>query len=188
MENAVFPVEQNNPDFNKNAIPVRMGIITALVSIVTLTCVNLFLVHNLFAYGTGIVIALIINILLLGYTGKQQRKAMGGYITIKEAFSAIFIAILILVGVGTVYSYIYLHFIDPDFAIKMKETSLAFAERMGANQSALDEAAKKSDESIQKSTSISTQMISVAWGIVMYSIFGFICAAIVKKDRPQAMR
>jgi len=188
MENAIFPSQEPPADFSKTAIPVRMGLLIAFISIFISTIANLYLVSNMIPYFAVVSLGAILTIILLGVTGSRQKKAMGGYISIKEAFSAIFISIIIIVVLTTLYSYIYMHFIDPNLQVKLKEATLAFSEKMGAPQSKLDDAAKNFDEKMEQSKKISNQLLSVAWGIVIYSIFGFICAAIVKKDRPDTMR
>jgi hypothetical protein len=175
----------NTTPFKKFDIPVKMGFITALVGILTFTLGNMLFIKNFVPYIIFLIVSFILVVIMLGVTGAQQRKAMGGYIEFKEAFQAIFVAILILCVCTFVYSEIYTHFIDPHFSDKMKESSLRFAEKMGATQEALDEAAKKADEGMAQKNNISNKLLSLFWSVVIYSIFGFICAAIVKKKRPE---
>jgi hypothetical protein len=146
----------------------------------------MFLLGNLIVYFIGIFLSFSIQVILMGVAGAQQRKALGGFISFKDAFRAIFITLLIFLVINTIYSYIYMHFIDPDFSEKMKEASLRMAEKWGANQEALDKAAQKADDNIEKGKHLSSQLLSFFWSIVIYSIFGMICAAIVKKNKPEA--
>ena len=177
--------DNNTVPVNSTAIPIRWGIIIAVISVILFTICNMFLANNLIVYFISVFLCFAVQVILMGVAGAQQRKAVGGYISFKDAFRAIFITLLIFVIVNTIYSYIYAHFIDPDFAVKMKDASLGFAKKMGANDEALDKAAKNADEKLEQSKHLSSQLLSFFWSIVIYSIFGFICAAIVKKNKPE---
>jgi hypothetical protein len=177
--------DTNTVPANSAAIPIRMGIIIAAISVILFTICNMFLISNLIVYFISVFLCFVIQVVLMGVTGAQQRKAIGGYISFKDAFRAIFIAVLIFVIINTIYSYIYMHFIDADFSTKMKDASLKFAEKMGATQDKLDLAAKQADEKLEQSKHLSSQLLSFFWSLVIYSIFGFTCAAIVKKNKPE---
>lgn len=176
------------PQFKRFDIPLKWGIVIAIFNIIAFTVVNMFLVSNMIAYFAGLIITFIITVILLGVVGKKQRTAMGGYITFKQAFQAIFISILIVCVANFLYTYIYMMFIDPDFMAKMKESTIAFTEKMGASQDQIDDAARQFDEQEKTKSKFSSQILSLFWTIVVYSIFGFICAAIVKRNRPASMQ
>lgn len=178
--------DTNTPaEFKRFDIPLKWGLILGLLSCALFTIQNLYLVSNLMVYFASLALSFIITMALLCMVGVKQRRAMGGYITLKDAFQAIFVAILVILVITTAYSYIYLHFIDPDFPVRMKEATLNFTERMGGSQANLDEASRKFDEQMAKRNQIGTQIFSFFWSIVIYGFFGFICALIVKKNKPE---
>lgn len=187
METTVFNTKQTNPDFKRFDIPIKWGLVIGIVSCLLFTVINMFFLGNMMTYFVLIALSFIINIILLGVLGAQQRKAMGGYIEMKDAFQAIFVAILIIVTITYIYSFIYMKYIDPDYAVKMKEATLRFTEKMGAPQSKIDEASQKFDEQMKNRNSPAKLAISYVWNIVLYSFFGLICALIVRRKRPENM-
>jgi hypothetical protein len=149
------------------------------------TVQHMFFVSSYGLYMTFWVLSFVVSLVFYCLAGIQQRKAMGGYINFKDAFSAIFIVILISSVISTVYGYIYFHFIDPDVMDKLKETTLTFMEKVGAPSDSIDDAALEFDERVADSNKVGPMILSYFKGLILYSIFGFICAAIVKKKKPE---
>jgi hypothetical protein len=174
-------MEQAAP-FNKFAIPVRMGLIISLVKVIITTIGYQFfagswLMSTLFMLvGLGVVIGMLIQ------TGKMQRKAVGGYIDIKQAFQAIFIAGLIVCVLTGIYELIYVKFINPEMMEKVKEATIASMEKWGAPQESIDKTAQQFDES--QKLNIGKQLLGWLTSIIFYGILSLICAAVVKKNKP----
>lgn len=171
--------------FNRFDIPVKFGIVTGLVMAVMAT-----LNYQFFTGTYGImmgftVVSFIISMVLFYMTGVQQRKALGGFIDIKQAFSAIFVAILISLTIAFIYNFIYVKFIDPDVIDRISNTSVEFAEKMGAPQEKLDQIAEQIEQQKAEGQGIGKQLLGFLSQVVIYSIFGFIIAAIVKRRRPE---
>lgn len=175
---------ETNEKFNSRAIPLRWGLIIGIISVFTFTIYSMFLMQNMGMMGGTIfgVFSFLLMMILLGVMGTQQRKAMGGYITLREAFSAIFLSILIVVLISQAYSFIYTNWIDPEYYEKMKEMSMQFTYKLGG-----EEAVEKAEESYmqQNPRSFKTIFMGIAGSLVMYSLFGFIVAAIVKRKKPE---
>jgi hypothetical protein len=186
MDTIIDPQVQTE-NVNRFAIPVRMGLLIAIIKILLSTISYQFFLASwgMTMLFTGI--SFIIGVLLLISTGKQQRKALGGYISFKEAFQAIFVALLIFVVLNYLYDVIYMKWIDPSMMDKIKESSIGFAEKMGAPQERLDKMAEEFDKQGEKQWTIGKQAVSLFSSIAIYSIVGFICAAIVKKNKPEYM-
>lgn len=175
----------NDATFNKNTIPIRWGILIALVGVIITTSYGMFLMDSMGMMGSIIIaiISYVTVLVLLGIMAGQQRKAMGGYITFKQAFQAIFIAILIIVAVSTIYSVVYSKWIDPTFNDRVKEMTLNFSYKIGG-----EEAERRAAEQLENQGdphSISGILMSFGSTIVLYSIFGFLIAAIVKRNKPE---
>ncbi len=122
------------PNFNKFAIPVRMGFIITLLKVIINTIGYQFFTGKWGMSMLFMFVSLTIIFVLLVQTGKMQRKAMGGSIDIKQAFQAIFVAALIVCVISSIYDVIYIYYIDPDMMDKIKESSIATAEKWGAPQ------------------------------------------------------
>ncbi|HTM65853.1 MAG TPA: DUF4199 domain-containing protein [Flavipsychrobacter sp.] len=186
MENSVLQ-PTNNENFNKFSIPVKWGIIIGIVGCILSTINLMFLVDIYYVFIIMNIVMFIVCVILYWLTGVQQRKAMGGYIDIKQAFQAIFIAILISSIITTIYGIIYTKVIDPGVVERIKAGTLGFMERMNAPDESIDEAAAKIDAQVLDSTKPGTLVLSFAKSLVITSIFGFICALIVRKKKPEYM-
>ncbi len=187
MEQSVMPAVNPGEDFNKYDIPVRMGILIAVIKIVFSTVSYQFFLGS---WGITMLISFvsfILGVILLCITGIQQRKAIGGFIDIKQAFQAIFIAALIVVLANFSYDFIYTKYVDPDMMDKIKESSIMAAERWGAPQEKLDDMSEEFEKQSMEKMSFGKQLLSLGTMIVWYGIVSFICAAIVKKNKPAYM-
>lgn len=168
------------------SLSIKWGIIIAIINILLYTTLNKFLMNseNMTLYYVAIGSTFVLTIVLLSFLARQQRSALGGFISFKQCFRTLFIAILIICVTSFLYQQIYLKFIDPSFLDRMKEATLAFTEKMGAGQEQLDDVAEKMDKQIAESNSVSRQLLSVVWTVVFYSIIGFVISAIVRKNKP----
>jgi hypothetical protein len=181
----VFETEGSAP-FNKFAIAIRYGLMIGFISMFLTTVSFLYMLKlHFLAFSASGVLMFIIPVVLYWVAAAQQRKALGGFISMKDAFQVIFVVILISLAISTVYGLIYTKYIDPDCMVRMKESMLDFFERMGSMpQDSIDEQMKRMDETIASSTTPSMLFYSFAKSIILNSIFGFIVALIVKKERP----
>ena len=176
-----LPLEPNS----KYAIAIRYGLMTGFVSMFLTTISFLyilkwsyiaFLVASFFMFMTPIV--------LYGVAATRQKKVMGGFMTIKDAFQVIFVVILISLAISTVYGLIYNKYIDPEFMTRMKEAMVGFFEQIKMPQDKIDDVVKNMDEASSTANSASKIIYSFAQAIIMQSIFGFIVALIVRKEKP----
>lgn len=174
--------------FKRWDIPVKMGLLIGVVNILWKTINNMFVLpRNYIAYLVLTFAVFVVMIVLYGVTGARQRKAMGGYISLKDAFSAIFVTILISSAIGAVWDVVYMKLVDPHVGDKVKEGTLAFMERMKVPQDKIDEQAANLDKQLAKSMAPARMLLSYLGGVIFLSIFGFICAAIVKREPKAGM-
>lgn len=173
-----------NENFNKFAIPVRMGLITSLLLIILSTIQNQFFLGSFMGTMGFMFISFVIGVGMVSYAGVQQRKALGGYMDIKQAFQAVFVASLIICLTTSVYGIIYAKYIDPAMFDKVQESAMAAAEKWGAPQESLDKMTVEFEEQRKGMDDIGKILYGIAKSIVIYGIVSFIIAAIVKKNRP----
>lgn len=126
-----------------------------------------------------------ITIFVLGVV--QSKKQLGGFITFKEAFSGFMLAAIIYSLLVTVFSMLLFNVVDPDLAVRLKETSLEknieLLETLGQSDDEIALAIEKI-ENID-SFSIVNMGKSFIYGILGYSLLGLIVAAILKRNRPE---
>lgn len=180
----VFETETIEPA-SKYAIAIRYGLMVGFISMFLTTVSFLYMLKlHFLAFSASGVMMFVVPIIFYWIAASRQRKALGGFITMKEAFQVIFIVILISLAISTVYGLIYTKYIDPDCMVRMKEAMLDFFESMGSMpQDSIDEQMKRMDETIETSAKPSKLLYSFAQSIIIHSIFGFIVALIVKKER-----
>jgi len=170
--------------FNRWAIPVKWGILAGLFSVILTTVNFMFIIGNYpFFLATSFVIYVVV-ILFYFFAGVQQRRAFGGYISLKEAFRTIFIVILISGLISTVYGILYVKLIDPGVMDTIKESTMAFLERVGTPPEKIDETVEAFDREAARGMQPARLLYAFAQQIIVQSIFGFICAFIVKRKRP----
>lgn len=188
MSDTIFATNTSKP-FKRFDVPIKMGLLIGVIGVILNTANYLFLLPvNYIAFLVFTFVVYIACIVLYGVTGAQQRKAVGGYIDIKGAFQAIFIAILISTLIISIWGFIYAKYIDPQLTDKIKAGTLGMMERFNAPQASLDDASAKFDAEIKSSQSIGNVLYAYAKGLILQSIFGFICAAIVRRNPPVQMR
>ena len=184
MEQQTSSINVPDQHFNPYAIPLRMGLLIAIIKIIFSTVSYQFFLDSWTMTMLFTALSFLLGIVLMCVAGAQQRKALGGYMNIKQAFQAIFITALVIVILNFIYDFIYIRYIDPGMFDKIRESSIGFAERMGAPQEKLDQMAENFDKQAVEKTNVGKQLLNLGTQIVWYGIISFICAAIMKKKKP----
>ena len=174
-----------DPNFKKFDIPLKMGIILATILCLGTVVSYMFVLKYSFLGFFGFNIFLfIVGIVFYVVTGKRQRKGMGGYISIRSAFQAIFVVILISTVISAVWGIVYAKWIDPESVVRMKESTMRFMESLKLPQEQLDKSAADMDKRLEGSFSIGKVLMGIAGSLIFNSIVGFICAAVLKREPP----
>ncbi|NNL81212.1 MAG: DUF4199 domain-containing protein [Flavobacteriaceae bacterium] len=134
-------------------------------------------------FGIGLFVLIVVMGIMSSIKSKQ---ILGGFISFKDAFGSYFLTVLVGTLVSTVVSYIIFNIVDTDAAKELNEQILIVTkqsmERFGAPQETINEAlaeAQKTDN-----FSIGNRLKSFGISLVIYSIFGLIGSAIIKKNNP----
>lgn len=171
------------PSVNRFDVPVKFGIVLGILSVlIQYVSYSILLPKSFMGYIGGMVAIFIITVALWVVTGVQQRKAMGGFISFKDAFQAIFVAIVISSLIATVWSVVYVKYINPDLADNFKSSMLDMMETYKVPQEKLEETSSKMDVSKFRDISFGAQAMALAIRIIAKSVVGLIIAAIVKKE------
>lgn len=176
----------SNEPLNRFAIPIRYGLMVGFISMFLSTITFLYILKVSFiAFGAAGFLMFAVPVVFYGIAAAQQRKAFGGFITLKDAFQAVFIVILISLTISSIYGLVYAKYIDPTCMERVKEAMLNFFESMKSMpQASIDEQIAKIDAQVSSSTQPARLLYSFAQSIIIHSIFGFIAALIVSRKKP----
>ena len=165
---------------------INYGLYLGLVlSLYTVVCyvVSLETLANFWMTTLGLSLVIIV----FGVISVAKSKSLlGGFISFKNAFVSYFLTVLIGLLVSTVVSYVIFNIVDPEAAEELKiiimENTKSFMERMGTPPDAISEQLAKMDA---QESSIGTQLLQFAQGLIFFSVIGLIVAAIMKKKDPE---
>ena len=167
---------------------MMFGLIIGLVY-----CVSLFLRYNMLSMGPIMmaVIAFLFYCLAIGllvFCGLKRRKELGGFISLRDAFQTIFVAVLIGELIYLVFNFIYLKYIEPDFMDKFMRATENWIEKSGLSETKKDETLEKMRTQMQnqqdKGLTLKGTVMSYLIWVCITGVFGFIVALIIRKRKP----
>jgi hypothetical protein len=127
-------------------------------------------------------IVIIVGILAVAYT----KKALGGFISFKEAFTVYVITIAMGLLISLLVGYLIFNVVDPGIKTQLTdmtiEKTVETMERFNVPQENIDEAIDNIRE--QDSFSIGNQIKSYFIMVAIYSLFGLLIALILKRNDP----
>ena len=134
-------------------------------------------------------ILLLLVIVIVGIVSVAKAKdILEGFISFKQAFTAYFVTVAIGVLISVVFNIILFVFIDPEAAHQLQQqiidNTVNMMEGFGAPADAIAEQVDKMES--QNQFSLGTQLMSIAWQLLIYAVIGLIVAAIMKKSNPDA--
>jgi len=158
-----------------------LGFILALITAYGYAIdLSLFTSYWLLLFNFFIII--IVGILAVAYS----KKALGGFITFKEAFTAYVITISMGLLISVLVGYLIFNIIDPGVKVQLTdmtiEKTVETMERFDVPQENIDEAIENIRE--QDSFSIVNQIKSYFIMVAIYSLFGLLIALILKRNDP----
>ncbi|HMQ62375.1 MAG TPA: DUF4199 domain-containing protein, partial [Flavilitoribacter sp.] len=110
----------------------------------------------------------------------DRDKDLGGYINFGKAFLTGFVALLISGVIGIIFSYIYMNFIEPDYAQNVMRESMEMMEDFGVQ---MDDA--QMEEAMQRGGnpgSIMSMLFGFLGSAFFSAIISLIVGAVMKKD------
>jgi hypothetical protein len=157
------------------------GLITAAISIV----------FAVFAYILDIpqqspIMYFSFLILLAGMiygTVQFKNKFLGGYISFGKAFVSGFLIVLIAAVIASLYSYVFLTFIDPTYLDKIVEQALEKAEESMIEKGLSDEQMEPGLAMTRKFLSPGIMSVfAVIYSALLGAVCALIAAAVIKKE------
>ncbi|KAF2518501.1 DUF4199 domain-containing protein [Flavobacterium salilacus subsp. salilacus] len=165
---------------------LNFGIIIGVFSILVTTMIYIVDVKMFASYWIGI-LSFFISLIIAIIAVVKSKKALGGYISFKEAFTVYFIVMVVGSAIGSIFMYILFNLIDPaskDIIMEaVIEKTVAMMQSLGSPTGDI----KTTVEQIETTDnfSIASQIKSFIWGLVFYIIIGLIVAAAMKKSKPE---
>lgn len=127
-------------------------------------------------------------VIILGiFAISSAKKGLGGYISFKDAFSTYFLVIVVGFLISSLISLLIFNVIDPGAQEEIKQLSIDKVTDMMENfdvpQENIDEAIAKIQD--QDTFSFVSQIKNYFISLAIYSVFGLLLAAIMKKKNPE---
>lgn len=173
---------------NSGSHGLKWGVIIGIVY-----CVLLFLRFNMGANNAGIFgmltfVGFLAVIILLFISGINFRKKNGGYVEMKEAFKALFIAVLIFELFYSIFTVVYLKFIDPGFFDKFRVSTENLLQMAKQSQADTDKILYGIDQwaAQAKNLSVFDFLKTYLSNVAITGVFALIFAFIIKKKQPFA--
>jgi hypothetical protein len=163
---------------------VKWGIIIGIVY-----CLIIFFRYergadNPIFFGLFTMFGFVVVLILLLISGFQRRKALGGYIELKEIFQSLFVSVLILELFYTIFNFVYLKSIDPDFFQKLYNSTEAMMHKQGIPQDKIDKQLESLDVNTAQKLTASSVIVSYLYSVAITGVFALIFSLIIKKTRP----
>ena len=167
---------------------LKNGLILGSISIILLVGSYSIGVH-FFLNDTWSIIKAFLPYIILIYFVIEYKKIVGGYISFKDTFTVTLGISVAGAFLTTFFSILLFNFIDPDFAVQLKDFTV---EKLALQLDQLSESSSMYTilenliEQTQKEDiySITNQASSLFYSLFFHIIFSAIIAAFIKKDNP----
>jgi ABC-type iron transport system FetAB permease component len=172
-------------DKSIKSISLNQGIILGVILTLVTVLIYAFSIDLFTEWWLGILLFLII--LIFGIIAAvKARKALGGFMTFKEAFTSYFITVAIGTLISTIVGIVIFALVDPDAAQylneKIIEMTMKTMESFGAPQDSINEALAGMED--KNNFSAAMQMQSYVIRLLILSVIGLIVGVSLKKSDP----
>lgn len=144
--------------------------------------------EGLLANGILGIVILLSYAIVFGVLGVKYRNHSGGFLSFGQAYSAIFIMVLMAILVSTVFSILLHQGIDPDLGSRLMDITLETSEQMMRRFGAPEDQIQESIAEMGKTNSYSlmNQLKGILYaGIIGNALVSLILAAIAKNNREE---
>jgi hypothetical protein len=136
-------------------------------------------------------ILMVLSFGLVTYAGIAYRNTIGGYIPYGKAYVHGIVCFAVAGLVGTLFSLLLYHVIDPDLPTTMADTIIQNTEEMmanfGAPQEKIDETIAKMKDDLPNQFSAGGLVLGYGKALIWYAILALITGLIVRKNEPVEM-
>lgn len=177
-------IRQNKPKINEKMEnpAVKWGLYYGIASIALFLI--FYLVNPSLVFSVNGIIGLVLMILFPVLACREERTNLGGFASFGDMFKVGFITLLVGAILGTVFSYVFMNFIDPGMIDLQREIATKQIESISGFMG--EEATEKAIEDIENSNPVSLGKSAMGFGVilVMAAIISAIIGAIMKKKNP----
>lgn len=168
----------------------RSGSLLGLVGVILLLISYLFMeaIYTSFMLMSSWgILVLIVTFAIALIFGFRWRKSVGGYASYKDAFTFMFLMLLLSGVINLAMEVVLYHVIEPDFQKQTMtmiiETTEEFMYDMGTPQSQIDETIDQMEEG-NVNLSVMERIGTFKWRPIIYLLMALFLALFVKKEKP----
>jgi TM2 domain-containing membrane protein YozV len=128
------------------AIAIRFGLFIAVITVLMDFIIRISNVGFMIYGAISIVIALVVSVVGVVFAHRTFRRANEGVMSYGQGVAIAAIALLISGVAASLFNYIYVNYVDPDFVDRMKEGMTTFMERSRVPEAQIAQSVAKFDE------------------------------------------
>ncbi len=165
---------------------VNFGIIIGIISILISTILYIIDLELMVSIWVGIIMFLV-SLGIAIFAVAKSKKALGGYITFKEAFTTYFIIMALSSIISIVFMFVLFNYVDPEAKVTLSEVALKKTVEMMQNMGAKSEDVRATAQQMKEVDNFSIASLGKSYigQLVFYIIIGLIVAAAMKKNKPE---
>lgn len=167
-----------------SATGIKYGIIAGFLYVVLLILQYSFTADNPINFSATKFISYLLIIAVFVRCALAHRKNLGGYTDFRSLVHVLTITIIITELFYSVFNFIYLKFIDPQFIDNLINNFMLWFERKGIPEDQIDAQLGRMREKTGDPLSLKNNVLGLAQSIVFDGIIAFIIAAVLKKPKP----
>ena len=161
------------------------GVIAGLIY-----CISLYIrynfIYNPIALAIESLLFFFVVIAVLVFCGLARKKQLGGFIDLRQAFQTIFIAVLVAELIYTIFNFIYLTYVDPEYFTRFRAAMETFFEKSGMSEEQRDTQLDLMDKRIAKQRDMGAAGFALSFliGVAITGVCGFVVSLIIRKKKP----
>ena len=170
----------------RNKMAALYGLLLGVYAMIYSTVVFAFMGNMMIVLSVKVA-AYFLFLVILALLTIRVRKANGGYLSFKEAYSVIFITVLVAGFLYIAYNYVYTVYIDKDYAMKLKASTLSWMEKLHTPEEAMNKAADEFDKQAAESKTFNfkNNLMAFFGNLLIDCLCGLLIALIVKREKPE---
>lgn len=176
----------NEQTVDSGAHGIRWGLIIGVVYAVLVFLRFRLGTSNVMLFSILTFFGLVTTMVLLFFSGWKLRQQNGGWIEMREAFKALFIAVLIFEAFFWVMTIAYVKYIDANFFEKLRESTENMMLGANASQSDVDNMLKNMDQlqTQYSQANVFDVLKNYLYSVGITGMFALLFAFILKRKPP----
>ena len=166
----------------------KSGLTLGLIGIIITLLIYFINARLLANMWVGIAI-LVISLTLVVLFGIGYRKAVGGYLSFKNAFLFSFVLLLVAGLIGQSFNFLLFNVIDQDLTEVVTNAALENTEKMmerfNVPDEEMDKALERTETQMASQYKFSGVLKAYFYSIIIYAIISLITGAIIKRRDPE---